>query len=88
MCEFKFCAGAHACFLRNVSPCPKSERSNATVEPMPTPGGRNRGFLDRDQLIAVLGVEESDPQAAEQRMGRIVSKLRLAAANIGVRAAS
>jgi hypothetical protein len=92
MCEFKFCAGAHACFLRNVSPCPKAEHvpvtPGGTAETAARLGLRNRGFLDRDQLIAALGIDEVPQVPAEPRMVRIVSKLRIAAANIGMRAAS
>ena len=83
MCIFKNCQGPHACFLRDISPCPsaveqeteakKTEVRRATSRPI------SKGFLDRDELIAALGVEEDDVPApandANSNVVRISSKI-------------
>jgi len=95
MCQFKFCAGAHACFLKDVSPCPSAVLANTDTAPSSVAveagrlGLRGKGFLDRDQLIAALGLEDHVPEARDSaNIVRIASKLRLAASNMGSRLAS
>ncbi len=57
MCKFKHCKGPHACFLRDISPCPGASKSEAP-EPAnidaPHPRARSRGFVDRDALARAL----------------------------------
>ena len=95
MCQFKFCEGAHACFLKDSSPCPAQVQANSNtapveiVEQVERLGLRGKGFLDRDQLIAALGLEGHEPEPREPaRIIRIASKLRYAAANMTSRLAS
>ena len=48
-----------------------------------------KGFLDRDQLIAALGLDYAAPEQPQPgKIIRIASKLQLAAAYMGNRAAS
>lgn len=95
MCQFKFCEGAHACFLKDSSPCPAAIQANSNTAPAQVAAQADRlrlcskGFLDRDQLIAALGLEGHEPETREPaRILRVASKLRYAAANMGSRLAS
>ncbi|MEM7753592.1 MAG: hypothetical protein AAF230_09275 [Pseudomonadota bacterium] len=51
MCEFKYCKGPQACFLRDISPCPGA-CSSETVETRERT--RSRGFVDREALARAL----------------------------------
>lgn len=68
MCEFKFCRGAGACFLKDVSPCPgkcatasRPGRVRVTSRDL---GLRYDGFLDRDFVIEALGFDDPAPDHA------------------------
>lgn len=89
MCEFKYCQGEHACFLRMSSPCPrakawaaKARGDDQILVSMSEPGQQSKGFLDRNRLIEVLGIEGSDRVPVEQNVVRITSKLRRVASRI------
>lgn len=59
MCEFKNCAGAHACLLRETSPCPDSfVAERKAVDVVGRLGLSGKGFLDRDDLIASLKLDK------------------------------
>lgn len=51
-CEFKYCKGPHACFLRDISPCPGA--CGASSESEPEERVRSRGFVDREALARAL----------------------------------
>ena len=91
MCNFKNCQGPHACFLRDISPCPESLSENATTEePRVTSRMRSRGFIDRDELIAALEVEDAAAKVAESNSNvvRITSKIQRVAEVLAHRKAS
>ena len=54
MCEFKYCKGPDACFLRDISPCKNARRSFDPKVPANVDRPRNRGFVDRDALARAL----------------------------------
>ena len=54
MCEFKYCKGPEACFLRDISPCANARRTFDPKEPANMDRPRNRGFVDRDALVRAL----------------------------------
>lgn len=97
MCNFKNCQGPHACFLRDISPCPASmgheaEETGSEIR-RATSRPRSKGFLDRDELIAALGVEDDQATPApandsDSNVVRISSKILLAAGALAHRKAS
>ena len=93
MCAFKYCKGPEACFLRDISPCPGackpelslSERA-ANIDRV---GPRNRGFVEREGLAEVLGLDgDADPLRAQLRRIRVTSKLERAVTVLGQSKAS
>lgn len=73
MCKFKHCAGAHACFLRDISPCP--EACDAAPA-MPEPSNKNHGFIDRSDLINSFdGLGRRDALENQLTQLRISSKM-------------
>jgi len=73
MCEFKNCAGAHACFLRKSSPCPDSYVSRRKgVDAVCRLGLSGKGFLDRDEMIASL------------KLDRLRAEIQLSAEAVGI----
>ncbi|NNE80487.1 MAG: hypothetical protein HKN18_09465 [Silicimonas sp.] len=63
MCEFKYCRGSGACFLNGSSPCPSRADScqlgGQTTRAVRSLGLRYDGFLDRDDLIAALDLDNT-----------------------------
>ena len=83
MCAFKYCKGPEACFLRDISPCPGAMKPDLSLSEkaanIDKPGPRNRGFVDRNELAAALGLNgEADPLRAQLRHIRVTSKLERA----------
>lgn len=62
VCEFKNCPGRQACLLKSSSPCPGDapdlELEGLVADTAAKLGLRGRGFLDQDELISVLGIED------------------------------
>ncbi len=74
MCEFKYCEGPHACFLRDISPCPAACKSEAAV---PAPSNKNHGFVDRDDMISSFeAAERADTLRMQLDKIRVSSKLQ------------
>lgn len=93
MCKFKNCEGPHACFLRDISPCPRSRATEVTKTTAPRQYGHlrvvSRGFLDQDELNRALGMEaETVPEEPRKNIGRVSSKLMRAVEVLGLREAS
>ena len=90
MCNFKHCKGPHACFLRDISPCPEAcvSASDADVPQRPQ-RVRSKGFIDQDALIAALGIDnELSEVAANDNVVRVTSKILRAAETLGHHKAS
>jgi hypothetical protein len=67
MCEFKYCEGPHACFLRDISPCKNASRVFEPKVPANTDRPRRRGFVDRDALARAL-VEDRATASVQSAM--------------------
>ncbi len=93
MCKFKNCEGPHACFLRDISPCPGSRAAETpdTSTAMKVAHLRvvSRGFLDQEELIRALGIDDEPvSEDPEKAVRRVSSKLQRAAEVLGLREAS
>jgi len=89
MCKFKHCKGPHACFLRDISPCPGASKSNA-AEPAnvdaPHQRVRSRGFVDRDALARALVSDRAEVSVQTvMRVERVSSKVLRAVEVLGQR---
>ncbi len=82
MCEFKYCKGPEACFLRDISPCPgacKSTVPEPSNDNFPRNRSRSRGFVDREALVRALGVDDATLSVQSvMRVQRVSSKLQRA----------
>ena len=96
MCEFKYCRGTGSCFLSKTSPCPGFAAANDTKTKSERPQSRARsvglryeGFLDHDELMGVLEMDDgaetptppsriSDVMSAAPRFFRRFQSSRLA----------
>ena len=59
MCEFKNCPGLQSCLLRRSSPCPGAVREASKTRSSRHAGLSDKGFLNRDALIAALRMDVS-----------------------------
>lgn len=79
MCKFKHCAGPHACFLRDISPCPsRCEDKSAPEDVVERVNTRTRtsGFASYELFEADLSASNSDKAPAERaNLGRVKSKV-------------
>ena len=76
MCEFKFCRGSSTCFLSKTSPCTGFEASQPRRDRPRSIRMRYEGFLDQDELLAVLepanaSVQENDGHDANDHLETI-----------------
>ena len=53
-CEFKYCKGPHACFLRDISPCPGASGTRSEGKSESEERVRSHGFVDREALARAL----------------------------------
>lgn len=84
-CEFKYCKGREACFLRDISPCPGACRSVA--ETAPRERVRSRGFVDREALARALLEDHPSPSVKSVvTVERVSSKFLRAVEVMGQRA--
>ena len=86
MCEFKYCKGPHACFLRDISPCPGACKDSSAKPMERTERVRSRGFVDRDALAHAL-IEDRAESSVQSVMTveRISSKMLRALEVMGQR---
>ncbi|MEM9426562.1 MAG: hypothetical protein AAGA06_07650 [Pseudomonadota bacterium] len=86
-CEFKYCKGPNACFLKDISPCPGACRSEADEETTaPRDRVRSRGFVDREALARVLLEDHpSTPVQSIMNVERVSSKFLRAVEVMGQR---
>ena len=66
MCEFKFCRGSGTCFLSKTSPCAGFEKSKPAKDRPRSIRMRYEGFLDQDELLAVLEPTKTEVRAEER----------------------
>ncbi len=86
MCKFKHCEGPHACFLRDISPCPEASQAETIA---PEPSNRNHGFVDHPDLVESLEIVETEDALGKQlKQIRVSSKILRAIEVLGQRNAS
>lgn len=74
MCEFKYCQGSGICFLSKTSPCAGFEKTKPAKDRPRSIRMRYEGFLDQDELLAVLEPANAKVQDEERHetIGRLV----------------
>lgn len=93
MCKFNKCQGPHACFLKNISPCPSALGAEgaavaADIERV-TSRPRSRGFIRQDELLEALGVADAgqpmtaNVQAAPSKPASVAEFLSARGASYG-----
>lgn len=84
-CEFKYCKGPKACFLKDISPCPGTCLSNDETKAH-RDRVRSRGFVDREALARVLLEDRpTSPVQSIMNVERVSSKFLRAVEVMGQR---
>lgn len=73
MCEFKYCRGSGICFLSKTSPCAGFEGAKPAKDRPRSIRMRYEGFLDQDELLAVL--EPANTMVRDDERHETIGKL-------------